>query len=116
MSDIAITTKIINDFTLAVYPGERLDNNNAGEMVDIINQAHSDGYRFVIMDFESLNFISSAGVGAILGTIEIFRAADGDIIIFNVPPTIRHIFEVLDLIDYLTFRENEAKALEFVNK
>jgi anti-anti-sigma factor len=116
MSVNSITTKIINDFTLVIHPGERLDNNNAGEMVDIINRAYSDGYRFIMMDFQSLNFISSAGVGSILGTIETFRAADGDIIIYNLSPTIRHVFEVLDLIDYLTLHENEAKALELINK
>ena len=107
----------LNDFTLLVNPGSVLDNNNAYEMVEIITVAQDNGYKYIILDMADLEFISSAGVGAILGTIETLREAGGDIILCNAAESIIHVLEVLDLAEYLTVKNNleEAASLCGVN-
>jgi len=102
--------KVLKDDTLLINPGRVLDNNNAHEMVEIITKAQEGGYKFIIVDLAQLEFLSSAGVGSILGTIEISREAGGDIILCNLRPTIFHVLEVLDLVDYLTVREDTKEA------
>jgi anti-anti-sigma regulatory factor len=52
-------------------------------------------------------------VGSILGSVETSRAAGGDIILCNASEKIRHIFEILDLCDYLTIVETEEAATSF---
>ncbi len=106
-----ITKTIINNDVIIIKPIKTLDNNNAHEMVNIITGIQESGYKTIVMDMTDLEFLSSAGVGSILGTIETSREAGGDIILCNVPESINHILDVLDLTDYLTIRENKEKAI-----
>jgi len=91
-------------------PGRVLDNNNAHEMVEVITKIQEAGYKYIIVDLGDLEFLSSAGVGSILGTIEISREVGGDIVLCNVRPTILHVLEVLDLADYLTVKADPQEA------
>lgn len=99
--------------TLIINPGAVLDNSNAHEMVEKISTAQNEGYRFIILYMAELEFISSAGVGAILGTLETSRDAGGDIVICNASESILHVFEVLDLSDYLTIKSDETQAVKY---
>ena len=111
LNNVHIDQRSVNDDTLVVTPHKTLDNNNAHEMVDIITSAQARGYRFIVMDMSQLEFLSSAGVGSILGTVEISREAGGDIILCGVPETIMHVLQVLDLSDYLTIKPDQQQAL-----
>jgi len=111
MSNQGISQRPLKDDTLVICPGKTLDNNNAHEMVDIITTAQSRGFRFIILDLSALEFLSSAGVGSILGTVETSREAGGDIILCNVRESIIHVLTVLDLADYLTIKSDEAESL-----
>lgn len=105
-----VKKKALNDQTVLFDPGRVLDNNNAHEMVDVITRAQDAGYKYIIVDLGELEFLSSAGVGSILGTIETSREAGGDIVLCNVRPTILHVLEVLDLVDYLTVKTDAQEA------
>ena len=56
---------------------------------------------------EGLEFLSSAGVGSMLGTVEVSREMGGDIVLCGPSEKIVHILEVLDLCDYLTILSRE---------
>lgn len=105
-----IIMRTLGDAVISLIPGKVLDNNNAHEVVETIVKAQEDGYRYIIIDMADMEFISSAGVGSILGTIEGFRENDGDIILCNVPDAIMHVFDVLDLADFLTIKNTEREA------
>ena len=102
MSETAITQTILRDDALLIDPGTTLDNDNAHTLVSMITSAHSRGFKFIIIDMEKLEFLSSAGVGSVLGTVELFREQGGDIILCNLSENIQHVLEVLDLQEYLT--------------
>jgi len=106
-----ITRHTVRDDTLVINPGRMLDNNNAHEMVEAIALAQVKGYKFIIMDMSDLEFLSSAGVGSILGTVETSRKMGGDIILCNVSDTILHVLKVLDLADFLTIKATQKEAL-----
>jgi anti-anti-sigma factor len=106
------TTKI-NEKTVVIASGRVLDSNNADEMSQAIDTAVSSGFRFIILDMEELEVISSAGVGSVIGSVDVLRAYGGDIVLCNVKNMVRHIFEVLDLCDYLTMETNGEAALGY---
>ena len=76
MDSQAVTCKSINQSTTVINPGRQLDNSNAHEMLEAISAAQSGGYRFIIIDMSSLEFISSAGVGSILGSVVVAPLAE----------------------------------------
>lgn len=100
----------INDDTWVIAVGTALDNSNALEMLNAIRGAYEGGFRRIIIDMAKLEFLSSAGVGSILGSIEDIREQGGDIILCHLSPQIRHVFEVLDLADYFTMTESRDTA------
>ncbi len=106
-----ITRKQVDENVLIIFPEKVLDNNNAHEMSETISQAQSEGYKYIIMNLSALDFISSAGVGSILGSVGSSREMGGDIILCHASEKIRHIFEILDLCDFLTIVENEGAAM-----
>lgn len=105
-----VRQRTLSDTTLLIETGTSLDNTNAHEMVDLITSAQSRGFVNLILDMKALEFLSSAGVGSILGTVEMFREHGGDIHLCNLSDNIAHVLEVLDLSDYLTFHENCENA------
>jgi anti-anti-sigma factor len=107
-----ILQKKLDEKTWMINPGKILDNNNAHEIADAISTAQSGDYQYIILDMKELEFLSSAGVGSILGSVEISRDKGGDIVLRNVPEKILHVLEVLDLLDYLTISSNEKNVEE----
>jgi len=107
-----IRQQALNDNTAMVTTSKVLDNSNAHEMVEILTNLQNEGYKFLIIDIQELEFLSSAGVGSILGTIEVSREAGGDIIICNASENITHVLEILDLCDYLTIKNSMEEAQE----
>lgn len=104
--------KEVSQNTIMIRTGKVLDNSNAHEMTEMITAAQQAGHRNIILDMGDLNFISSAGVGSILGTVGTSREAGGDIVLCSMSDKILHVFEILDLCDYLTISADECTALE----
>jgi len=100
----------------SIMLGQTLDHSNAEAMVEAILRARELGHSFIILNCEKLKFISSAGVGAILGTIETFRDCGGDILLCNVSEAIDHVLRVLDLRDFLTVRATIQDAVAACKK
>jgi anti-sigma B factor antagonist len=89
-----------------ISAGEVLDNSNAYEMTETITELQNEGFTRIFIDMSSLRFLSSAGVGSILGSVGGVRQAGGDIILANPPEKILHILEILDLCEYLTVQKS----------
>jgi anti-anti-sigma factor len=102
----------IDKESVLIDVGKLLDNNNAHEMSEAISGAQAAGKKYIILDISDLGFISSAGVGSILGAVGKSREMGGDIILCGVSEKILHILEVLDLCDYLTITSDEHTAVE----
>jgi anti-anti-sigma factor len=111
METTKFTEQVLADHTFLILLGTMLDNNNAEQLVQAILQTQDRGFKYVIVDCARLEFLSSAGVGAILGTIETSREHGGDIILCNLSATIAHVLRVLDLYDFLTIANTRQNAI-----
>jgi anti-sigma B factor antagonist len=110
--EVMMTQERIDETSTIINPGKQLDNSNAHEITETMNAAQSDGCKYLILDMKDLDFLSSAGVGSILGSLGRTRESGGDIILCNVPEKILHILEILDLCDYLTIKQSTEEARE----
>lgn len=105
-----LNVRTLSDNSILITLGQALDNSNAHLMVDAITSVQAGGVKNIIIDMTDLEFLSSAGVGAILGTIETSREAGGDIILCHVSDSIRHVLDVLDLTEFLTITDTLEEA------
>lgn len=100
-----------NDITRVITPGTVLDNSNAEEFSTLLMDIYSSEIKHVIIDMKTLEFLSSAGIGAIVGTVELFRERGGDIVLAHVSDKVMSILQVLNLASYLTVSLSTEDAI-----
>ncbi|MEW5924085.1 MAG: STAS domain-containing protein [Candidatus Zixiibacteriota bacterium] len=112
MNTTTIMSEQLTEDTIMIDPGGQLDNSNAHILSEAIARAQASGFKYIIIDMKRLEFISSAGVGSILGSVELLREVNGDIILCNASENIMYVLSVLDLTEYLTIRSSRIEAEE----
>ena len=90
--------KNANGETLEVVLKGRLDTTTAPELEAALDL---DGITDLVLDFEGLEYISSAGLRVILAAQK-KMSAQGKMVIKNVNDTIKEVFEITGFIDILT--------------
>lgn len=66
----------------------------------------------IVVNFDKLNYISSAGLGVFMAFIETMREHNGDIKLSNMSDKIYNIFDMLGFPVLFEIYKNESAALE----
>lgn len=93
-------TKNLEDTKLTVYLEGRLDTTTAPQLEESMKESIGDVSE-LIMDFEKLEYISSAGLRVLLSCQKIM-SKQGSMKVIHVSDLIKEIFEVTGFIDILT--------------
>lgn len=91
--------KITNGDSLTLKVEGRVDTTNAKEFEENITNS-LDGVKELIMDFESLEYISSAGLRVILMVIKTMKK-QGSMSVINANEMVKEIFEVTGFSDLM---------------
>ena len=74
----------------------QLDAHTATEFERFLERiVRDDGKRRLVLDFHGLEYISSAGLGVLMGLIEEVRAIGGDMKLAALPEKIFHVLDLL---------------------
>ncbi len=93
--------KKINGNEITILPIGRLDSNTAPQLEAELN-ANIDNAEKLILDFERLEYLSSAGLRVLLSAHKAFmKKGSGELIIRHVNETIHEVFEVTGFLDIL---------------
>ncbi len=93
--------KKINGGEITILPIGRLDSNTAPQLEEAINASIDDAEK-LILDFEGLEYLSSAGLRVLLSAHKTFlKKGSGELIIRHVNETIHEVFEVTGFLDIL---------------
>jgi anti-sigma B factor antagonist len=99
-----------NDIAVLKVEG-KLDVNTAGGLeAEIRNLIQEKIFRIVI-NMKGLQYISSAGIGVLMGFIWKIRSNKGDIILTHLSHDIFRIFELLDIQRYFQILETDQDAI-----
>lgn len=80
----------------------RLDTTTAPSLEEKINES-IEGVKEIVMDFEKLEYISSAGLRVLLSTQKVMNK-QGEMVITNVCEDIMEVFEITGFTDVLTIK------------
>ena len=83
-----------NGTVLALTVSGRLDANTSNELENLIAQAVAKGDNRILMDFEPLDYISSAGLRVLLKTARELNAKSGQLMLCCLRDYIREVFEL----------------------
>ena len=112
MGNLNINTRaaMANTAVSVVETAGSLDLNTVGDFEAALNHLFRQNQYKIIVDMEKLDYISSAGIGVIVGNIKEVRKNKGDIKISKVSTQVFKIFQLLDLPDIIRFHDNEREA------
>ena len=92
--------KTLNGSTLSVALEGRLDTTTA-PLLEAELKAPMDGITELELDFEKLEYLSSAGLRVLLAAQKVMNK-QGKMVIRHVNETIQEVFEITGFIDILT--------------
>ena len=92
--------RILNGNNLTIKVAGRLDTITAPEL-DAALDSSLKGVQELVLDLESLEYISSAGLRVILKTQKTMNA-QGSMKLINVNDTVMEVFDITGFVDILT--------------
>ena len=97
---------------LKVHLTGRIDTYNASYFQRSADLLISSGFHYLVFCCASLNYISSAGIGALTKIRESLKALDGAMFMVDLQPQVYDVFNILGYTSYFSFRETADDAIE----
>lgn len=97
-----------------VKPAGSIDSTTAQVVERRLINLVDRGIKYLIIDFSKTTFISSSGVGILLGLVSSLREDNGDLVLMNVSNRIKEIFDILNISDYFVTIENIDQLREHI--
>ena len=95
MSTFTVSTRSSERHTTVVSVSGQLDAHTASDLEQAIQTEVNRQHVRLIIDFEQLDYISSAGLGVFMVFIEQVRSAGGDIKLAAMQPNVHMVFDLL---------------------
>ncbi len=106
-----------NDETSVLHVGGYLDAHTASKFESKIQEIVKAGKYNIILNFTDLEYISSAGLGVIMGNIEDIRNHDGDIKLTGMNEKIYRVFDLVGFPSlYEIYKTQEEAESSFSSK
>ena len=105
-----INIKEINNISVLGFSGN-LDTNTAPDAEKMINGLLDDGVSNILVNFENLNYISSAGLRVLLATAKKMMANEGTLKICSLNNIVQEVFDISGFSTILSMEANEKEAL-----
>lgn len=90
----------------------RLDSNTSPEFEKRIFEVIEDGSRSVIVDFESLDYISSAGLRVLLKAAKELKRSEGKIVLCAMKDYIKEVFEIAGFVSLFPIVSSVEDAID----
>jgi anti-anti-sigma factor len=89
-----------------------LDTGTAPDAEEALNSLLAGGTSKIVLDFTSLDYISSAGLRVLLASARTLRGGGGDLRLFGLNETVSDVFEISGFSTILAVFDAEDEALQ----
>jgi stage II sporulation protein AA (anti-sigma F factor antagonist) len=89
----------------------RMDAVTAPEYEKTLNEQIAAGETAFVVDFQGLEYISSAGLRALLATAKLLKSKGGQIRLANVLGTVREVFDISGFGSIFKIQDSVSAAL-----
>lgn len=105
-----LEVKQTGEIRVLIFEGN-LDTNTSPDAETTINGLIDNGAQKILVNFENLNFICSAGLRVLLATAKKLKGTGGDLKICGLNPTAQEVFDISGFSNILTVVSSEDDAL-----
>ncbi len=110
--ELEIKTETFKDISI-IKPVGRIDPMTVDDFETAIRKSILNGRTKIIVEGSGITYISSAGLGVLMGYIEEVREKGGDIVVCNISPKIYEIFDLLGFTRIYKFFPSLQEALSY---
>ncbi len=110
MADLSIAVRQVGEVAV-LLPAGFINAHTVREFEEGLEALVQDGRYTILINCKELNYISSAGLGAIMGLIETVREQGGDILLSNLQENVFAIFDTLGFTQLYRVFTDEDQAL-----
>jgi anti-anti-sigma factor len=89
----------------------RMDTLTAPAYQEKLNDLIAEGTSCFVVDFDGLDYISSAGLRAVLSTAKVLKGKGGQVCFANVKGAVREVFEISGFGSIFRMHDSVAVAL-----
>ena len=114
MADFNVNVRGVGSVSVIDVKGY-LDAHTAPELENAFNRLITDSKYKVVVNFNDLSYISSAGLGVFMAYVETMRDNQGDIKFSNMKENVYNIFDLLGFPMLYEFFEQETEAVNKFN-
>ena len=100
--------------TLILKADGRIDGTNATQFQDNLKQHIADGDTAVVLDFEELSYISSAGLRVILLTAKDMQSAKIKFAVCSLSKPVKDVFTISGFDQIIDIHDTQSEALAAV--
>lgn len=112
MSNFEVSiSELENNITKVTVVGF-LDAHTFEHMEDTISNLFAQAKFRILIDLESVDYISSAGAGVFIGAIGQAQENGGNIVLMNPTPNVREVFDLLGLTQIFTFVTDKESGIK----
>lgn len=111
MSDLKINFRS-NQAVAIVEPVGFINAHTARNFEDALQRLIDGNQLNIVINCQGLSYIASAGLGVIMGFIDLIRENNGDIRLCSLNETVFNIFDVLGFTQLYSIFESEDKAVQ----
>jgi anti-sigma B factor antagonist len=99
--------------TVVMRPSGSINSTTVPELNSSLDELMDSGRHTIVVDLSETDFISSSGVGLLLGTVSSLREKGGDLVLMNIPNLVNDIFDILNIKMHFRLIEdlNELKVV-----
>ncbi len=108
---MTISVKTTNDVKILHYEGA-LDTQTSPDAQDQLTQLIEGGARKILVNFEKLEYISSAGLRVLLTAAKQLKALDGEFRVCGLNEIVKEVFDITGFMTILKVFGSESDALE----
>jgi anti-sigma B factor antagonist len=83
--------------TAVLRPVGSINSSTVAKLDASINDLVREGRSTIVLDLSATDFISSSGVGLLVGTVQTLRERNGDLVLMNLTKLVNDIFDVLNI-------------------
>ena len=106
-----IAVKTANEVKVLAFEGS-LDTQTSSDAQTQLNQLIEGGDKKILVNFEKLHYISSAGLRILLAAAKQLKTADGELRICDLNEVVKEVFDISGFSTIFKIFENETEALD----
>ena len=107
-----LNSKKVGD-KLVVYLEGRLDVSVANDVEEELNRIiEQENQKHLVLNMEKVEYMSSSGFRACISTLRKLNAKEGTLKLCAIRPSVKRIFDVIELTSLFDIHETEPEALK----